>query len=242
MSDEKHVNEWLPAYALNILSQEETTQVVEHLATCPTCRDELRAYQGVVDELPLALVETAPHPALKDQLMREIRSRHARVRISPQPNLWQQLVSYVRHNFPVWSLALIVVLALGNWILWRRLNQVSNLGATPMHVVALADTKDSPGATGVLTMSQNGEYGTLVVDNLVALDASHQYQIWLKQGEQRISGGIFSVNSTGYASLEIEAPQPLSHYQAIGITIEPAGGSVYPTGAKVLGGELQPKP
>jgi hypothetical protein len=28
-----------------------------------------------------------------------------------------------------------------------------------------------------LIISQSGEYGTLVVDNLAALDADHQYQI-----------------------------------------------------------------
>jgi anti-sigma-K factor RskA len=55
---------------------------------------------------------------------------------------------------------------------------------------------------------------------------------------QRTNGGVFSVNPDGYASLELYSPLPLIQYQAIGITIEPWGGSPGPTGPKVLGGDL----
>ena len=108
----------------------------------------------------------------------------------------------------------------------------------PMRVVALAGTKDSTQAIGTLVMNPSGEYGSLVVDHLAALDAGHQYQVWLIKDGQRTSGGVFSVNPDGYASLELYAPLPLIEYQSIGITIEPAGGSPGPTGAKVLGGDL----
>jgi anti-sigma-K factor RskA len=107
-----------------------------------------------------------------------------------------------------------------------------------MRVIALANTKDSPQAVGTLVTDQKGIYGTLVVDNLARLDSSHQYQVWLTQAGKRISGGVFSVNPDGYASLEILAPLPLIQYDEIGITIEPNGGSPGPTGAKVLGGAI----
>jgi anti-sigma-K factor RskA len=35
--------------------------------------------------------------------------------------------------------------------------------------------------------------------------------------------------------VQVVAPQPLDTYSALGITIEPAGGSPAPTGPKVLG-------
>jgi len=81
----EHAQEWLPAYALNILAQQETTQVAEHLASCPACRVELHAYQAAADELPLALVQTAPHPELKDRLMRDIHSRQMKAAGTAQP-------------------------------------------------------------------------------------------------------------------------------------------------------------
>jgi anti-sigma-K factor RskA len=240
MNDEMHVNEWLPAYALEVLTEAETVQVAEHLAACSACSAELRQYQAAADELPLALVQTAPRPELKNRLMKEIHTRQKKAVGSSHPAFWQLWVAFLRRSAPAWSLALIAVLAIGNLLLWRRINLVSGHNASPMRVVALVNTKDSPQAVGSLMINPSGEYGTLVVDRLPVLDTGHQYQVWLKRGEQRISGGLFSVNAEGYAALELAAPLPLNQYQSVGITIEPAGGSPGPTGAKVLGGDLLP--
>jgi anti-sigma-K factor RskA len=240
MSNETHFHELLPAYALDILTEVETAQVDDHLATCAACQAELRQYQTVADELPLALVQATPRPALKMKLMKEIHHRRQKTVSSFRPSLIQSWGSFLRRSFPAWGLALIAVLALGNLLLWRRTNLVSGRNASSMRVVALANTKDSPQAVGSLMINPSGEYGTLVVDRLPVLDIGHQYQVWLIRGDQRISGGLFSANADGYASLELAAPLPLNLYQSVGITIEPAGGSPGPTGAKVLGGNLLP--
>jgi anti-sigma-K factor RskA len=236
--DEAHATEWLPAYALNILTEEETTQVAEHLAICPACQAELHLYQAAADELPLALAQAAPRPALKARLMKEIHSRQVKAVGVPNLTFWQRWAGFFRRGAPAWAMALIMVLALGNFLQWFRLNQASGRDATPMRVVALAGTKDATQAIGTLVINPTGEYGSLVVDHLVALDAGHQYQVWLIKDGKRASGGVFSVNPDGYASLELYAPLPINQYQSIGITIEPAGGSPGPTGAKVLGGDL----
>ena len=235
---EEHATEWLPAYALNILTEEETSKVAEHLANCPACREELRLYQATADEIPLAVKQIAPPPALKGQIMDKIHSRQMKNVDSIQPTFWQQLATFLRVRAPALGLALIVVMALGNVLLWRQLNLSKNQAATPMRVIALANTADSLQAAGTLIMDQRGEYGTLVVDNLATLDSGKQYQVWLKRDGERVSGGVFSVNSEGYASMEILAPMPLIQYDSVGITIEPAGGSPGPTGAKVLGGDI----
>ncbi len=240
MNTEMHVNEWLPAYALDIMTEEETVQVAEHLASCPACRSDLRAYQEAADELPLALVQMAPPPALKDHLMKNIRSRQAQAAGASHPTFWQQMAVLLKRSAPAWGVALILVLAFSNWALWQRLIQVSSQRAAPMREVALVNTTNAPLAIGSLIISKSGDYGTLVVDNLTALNADHQYQLWLVRDGQRVSGGVFSVNSDGYASLAINAPGPLDQYQTLGITVEPAGGSPGPTGAKVLGGTIQP--
>ncbi len=237
-ADEAHVTEWLPAYALNILTEAETTQVAEHLAICPACQVELHLYQAVADELPLALVQSAPRPALKDRLMKEIHSRQVKAVAPPYRTFWQRWAGFFQRSAPAWAMALIMVLALGNLFLWFRLNQTSGRDPMPMRVVALAGTKDSTQAIGTLVMNPTGEYGSLVVDHLAALDAGHQYQVWLIKDGKRASGGVFSVNQDGYASLELDAPLRLIEYQSIGITIEPAGGSPGPTGVKVLGGDI----
>ncbi len=240
MSDEMHVLEWLPAYALDILTEAEMAQVVVHLATCSACRDELRLYQAAADELPLALAQTTPAPALKDRLMKTIHARQKETTAPARLGFRNTWASFLRRSLPVWGLALIAVLAIGNILFWHRLNQISGRNATSMRLVALANTKDSPQAVANLMLNPSGEYGALVVDGLPVLDTGHQYQVWLKHNGERISAGVFSVNSGGYASFQVSTPLPLNQYQTIGITIEPAGGSPGPTGAKVLGANLQP--
>jgi len=238
LNNDEHVRDLLPAYALDILTEVEKGQVLEHLAVCPECRAELRAYRVTADELALASVQSAPRPAVKTNLMRQIKSRQKPTLTTVQQAAWQRWFRNIRRGVPTWGLALVIVLAVASGFLWGRLHQNYPSSATPLRIVALANTDNAPEARGSLVISQNGEYGTLIVDNLDALDNDHQYQLWLIDDGQRSSGGVFSVNSEGYASLPILGALPLSQYQAVGITIEPAGGSPLPTGAKVLGGDL----
>ena len=39
-------------------------QVADHLATCEYCRGEVRVYQGLLDEMPFAILESEPPPGL----------------------------------------------------------------------------------------------------------------------------------------------------------------------------------
>ncbi len=239
MEVENHVIDILPAFVLDALTIDETKQVADHLAGCQTCQAELARLQQVADEIPLALAQTAAPHDVKARLMAAIHSRQLRGSISSSPiSFWQRLAGLVRMRLPALGLALLVVMVLGNLLLWRQLNLSNHQATTPMRVVALVNTINSPQAVGTLIMDQTGEYGTLVVDRLAVLDTKQQYQVWLIKGGERTSGGVFSVNYEGYASLELLASLSLIQYDAIGITIEPSGGSPGPTGAKVLGGEL----
>ncbi len=126
-----------------------------------------------------------------------------------------------------------------NLLWWQQSNRHEPATAPEsMQVVAMAGTEVAPDAEGTLVISGDGEYGTLVVDGLPALDQAHQYQLWLIRDGQRTSGGVFSVNEEGYGALLISSEAPLSSYPSFGITVEPAGGSPGPTGDKVLGGSL----
>jgi anti-sigma-K factor RskA len=235
---ENHVIDLLPAYTLDVLTDEETSLVAEHLTGCEICHAEYQRLLLVANELPLALVQTAPPPRVKENLMRAIHARQPKETTSTKPNFWNNLSEIFRMRLPAWGLALILVLALGNLLLWRQYNPSNSQTNTPMLLIALASTTDAPMASGTLIMDQNGDYGTLVVDQLPTLDAQHQYQVWLNRGGERVSGGLFSVNNEGYGSMELLAPDSLTQYDSIGITIEPKGGSLGPTGAKVLGGDL----
>jgi anti-sigma-K factor RskA len=244
LSQETHVLDLLPAYALGSLEADELRRVEEHLSSCWVCRKESSAFQAVADELSFAVPVAAPSPDLRDRLMQRVhrvntvRTQEQERVIYPAPArpFWERLL-------PAWGLAslfLIVGLAASTLILWQRVSQLEFATAPGgMRAVPLSATDSAPSATGFVLISADGEDGALIVDGLPPLGESQEYQLWLIRDGKRTSGAIFSTDEKSYGGTRIRAPRSLLDYSAVGITIEPAGGSSQPTGAQVLGGPLR---
>ncbi len=230
MSEQEHVAEQLGAYALGSLEKSEAAQVEAHLTHCSRCRAELEGHQATVGLLALAAAAAEPPADLRERLL--VRARRAKARPAPdRAPWWTALMRLLSRPAPAWSLGLVslaLVVALGFMLLGPA------SGPEPLTTIALVATEAAPRATGVVVLSADGEYGSLVVDGLPDLNPDSQYQLWLIEDGERTSGGVFSVHE-GYGQMEIVAPQPLSSYDGFGITVEPAGGSLGPTGDKVLG-------
>jgi anti-sigma-K factor RskA len=238
MSNEAHILDLLPAYALNSLEVDEAKQVEEHLSGCLICRNELDSFQAVADQLSFAAPAAAPSSELKDRLMQRVQATRPQPRASVQP----PTRSWLERLLPVWSLAslfFIFVLAGFNLWLWQRLNQLEVVTSPGnMLAVPLQAAQPDSRATGFVLISADGDSGALVVDGLPPLGESQQYQLWLIRDGQRTSGAVFSTDEKNYGGTRIRAPGSLLEYSSVGITIEPAGGSPQPTGPKVLGGPL----
>lgn len=241
MVQEEHVLELLSAYALGCLDKAEAAQVEAHLVECETCRAELQAYRDIVDILPLAMTESKPPSSLKAEIMQRAREIKKASDAPQREPWWERVTRFLRQGAPAWglvSLVLILVLGANNLLLWQRVTRLEKINQAQLLTVPLKGTEASPGASGIIVISMDGEHGTLVVDGLTNLDDSHQYQLWLINDGQRTDGGVFSVGKRGYGYMYVSSPEPLASYSAFGITIEPTGGSPGPTGEKVLGGEL----
>ena len=230
-----HVTDSIPAYALDCLDPEEREQVSRHLAGCSTCQAELRAYQSLVGELSLAVPGAAPPKRLRQAILQKtIPSPTPAVY---QPGIFSRIGQFFHAALPAWgvvSLVLVLVLAVTNFITWQQLQSRPN--PDNIHVVNLSSTDPAQRATALLVISDAGKFGTLVTDNMNTLDSQQQYQLWLIKDGKRTSGGVFSVNSSGYGWLRVESQTSLLDFQSFGVTIEPKGGSLSPTGLKVLGG------
>ncbi len=239
MISKEHVFDQLPAYALGSLDREEADQVEKHLERCSICRAELQVYQDVSGQIGLATVVIEPPAALKQKVMKIAEPKPQAV---PPVRERAGFSEFFRSLFMPWKLAgLVVVLALvaSNLVLWRQVQQLQTASQTAQfQTIAMVGTNVDPQAQGMIVISNDGKYGTLVVENLPALDANHQYQLWLIQNGQRTNGGVFSVPQNGYTSMWIYSGQALSSFTSFGITIEPVGGSPQPTGEKVMGGSL----
>ncbi len=241
MSNEAHVLDLLPAYVTGSLEADELQRVEEHLLQCWICRSDSDAFQSVAEELSFAAAVAAPSAELKDRLMQRVQSAPPKKReqvSDPLPSrpFWERLL-------PAWGLAslfLIIGLAASSFILWQRVSSLETATSPGgMRAVSLSATDAAPSATGFVLISADGSDGALIVDGLPPLEEEQEYQLWLIRDGERTSGAVFSTDERSYAGMRIRAPRSLLDYSAVGITIEPAGGSAYPTGAQVLRGTLR---
>ena len=246
MASQDHISKLIPAYALDCLDPEDKRIAETHLAACAECRAELAEYRTIVVDLSLAVPEVAPPAGLKQQIINQAgKQKKAR---NGTHGFFARLVQPVQlalaaisrsPGFALASLALVIVLAASNLMLFNQISQNNQAKQEGLRTIALSGTENSPGASGLIVISSNGEKGTLVADGLTELSSDQAYQLWLIRDGKRDSGGTFIVDQNGYGRLWVASPQPLGDYQAFGITIEPAGGSPGPTGTKVLGGEFE---
>ena len=245
MASQGHISELIPAYALDCLDPEDKRFAETHLATCAECQAELAAYRTIVADLALVVPELEPPAGLKQQILNQAGGQKMTRIASPgffarlgQP--FQQVLAALSRSpgFALASLALVIVLAAGNLLLFNQVSQHNQAQLDGLRTITLSGTENSPGASGLLVISKDGQYGTLVADGLTELTPDQAYQLWLIRDGKRDNGGTFTVDHDGYGGLWVKSPQPLGNYQAFGITIEPAGGSPGPTGPKVLGGEF----
>ena len=102
----------------------------------------------------------------------------------------------------------------------------------------LSATEPTARARGMIAVSDTGQAAVLLTLDLPPLPPDKVYQVWLIKGGRGFDSGVFTVDSNGYGQTIIQLFAPLGWFDAIGITIEPSGGSPGPTGDSVLKGDL----
>lgn len=116
------------------------------------------------------------------------------------------------------------------------LNQMASI-AGAQESVALGGTEAAPDASATLYVDDDS--GTLVVHNLAALGDDQVYQLWLipADGTAPIPAGLLGQAGAPVETIMLELPASLDGIGAVGISVEPPGGSAAPTGPIVLLGE-----
>ena len=116
-----------------------------------------------------------------------------------------------------------------------RQNQLASL-AGAQQMVALGGTEAAPGASGRLYV--HNDVGTLVFSNLAQLDNEQVYQLWLIPSDGApIPAGLVGHGNADVETFTLTLPTSLDSIAAVGVSVEPPGGSEAPTGPIVLLGE-----
>lgn len=104
--------------------------------------------------------------------------------------------------------------------------------------IPILGTEVEPNSTAQLVVAKNGLDAVLFVSSLTRLPSDQVYQLWYIGDDGPVSRGTFAVDESGKGQLNFHSETAVTDFAAIGISIEPEGGSEQPTGDIVLLGDI----
>jgi anti-sigma-K factor RskA len=258
------IEELLPFYALDALTDEEKELVESYLAEHPEARTEVQNLQSGASALPYSVSPVEPPRHVKDALMARIasdaqaRERSSRRAASPPARRGIRFEDIFR----VLSLGAATIAVIWAFVLNARVAQlqneisslneqvaaqsqsidelVQNLPQTDQSdviTVSLESTEEQPRALGQLIANPNDKSAVLVISGLPPLEPGKTYQVWLI-GDAPVSAGLLTVDENGQSVLIITSEEAIGSFNSVGISIEPEGGSEQPSADIVVLSEL----
>jgi len=257
---DNHIEELLPFYALDALTEEERELVEAYLAKHPEARAQLDELSRAASALPQSVSPVEPSPRTKNALMARIAvDQRSRPSATSQPS---RRVNRFESFFRTFSLAaaaiaIIWVIVLNTQVVGLRneiasLNQALAAQSTSLNqiiqklpqttpsgaiTVSLKGTNAQPNAQGQLIADPASQSAVLVVTGLPPLEPGKTYQVWLIAGAP-VSAGLLTVDANGQGVLIVTSTESIGSFKSLGISVEPAGGSTQPTGDIVVLSDL----
>jgi anti-sigma-K factor RskA len=234
------------AYAADALPEDERRFFEQHLAACDACAQEVAELQATAARLGAASYEPPP-PGLKDAVLAEIdRVRQEPPRTGPagkgaspsrRRGRWASLA------MPAAAAVVVAVLGLGAVVanLSTRLSEVETHATQLTDVLAASDAQlvEAEGPDGsrarIVLSAARGE-AVFLVAGMDPAPHEHTYELWLIDDAGATPAGVFDVDERGRATRVMTGD--LGSTLAIGVTVEPEGGSPQPTTDPVMVVEL----
>ena len=237
------------AYAVHALPEAEREEFERHLAACPSCEREVAELTATAGRLGLAVSGSAS-PEMRDRVLRRITE----VRQEP-PRLTRQeqqghgraphggATSRRLRSLPRFALAacLAAAAAFGGIAVWQyesaqdareQADASRRQQADLARVLAAPDARTTGrtelpgGATGSVVVSRERDRAAFLATGMGAPPSGKVYQLWFADGEKMRSAGLMNTSGESDAVL---MEGDVGGASAMGITVEPAGGSRQPT-------------
>jgi anti-sigma-K factor RskA len=227
------------SYVLRALPDDEYERFEAHLASCEGCRRAVADLQMAADTLPLAAVQVAPPPELRDRIMALVHSEAELLNAvgarGDEPAAAPAAKAPRRKRR--WSLslrplpaaiaasALVAAGVIGGVVLTG--------GDNAKTVTGTVRIASAPTARASLKLSDDST--KLEVRSMPPPPSGKVYQVWLKRPNQdpAPTTALFRTDAKGSADVEIQRGR-LKGVEQVLVTAEPDGGSMTPTSAPVI--------
>ncbi|MFJ4694306.1 anti-sigma factor domain-containing protein [Streptomyces sp. NPDC088766] len=229
------------AYVLHALPPAEEAAFEEHLAGCEECRAEVAAHLEIITRLADAeSVSVPPHVRVRtlDAISRIAQDRPRRL-----PEAGHRTGRRAGHRAVRFALAVSIAAAalLGGVAAWqysraddaraqaarahtanRALTEVVTAPDATLHTGTLTG-----GGTAAVVVSRSEARAVFAAQDLPALTGDRVYELWYAAAAGDLRSAGLLPGAAGQASRVLRDPP--AGAVAVGITIEPAGGSRQPT-------------
>ncbi|MFJ2610409.1 anti-sigma factor domain-containing protein [Streptomyces sp. NPDC091279] len=232
------------AYALDALSDEERDAFERHLGDCEPCAQETAELTATAARLGLAVTET-PRPALRERVLAGITDVRQESPGGPVATRTGRTVARTR-RLSRWALAACLAAAtgFGGTAVWQHQRAEDALGRAHRaeqaadRITAVLSAPDARtrtarlagGATGAVVVSPTQNKAVFVVSGMRRPPSGKVYQLWFADAKAMRSAGLMNPASGDQTVLLKGAVDKAS---AMGITVEPAGGSQQPTSTPI---------
>lgn len=213
------------AYALDAVDDIERARFEQHLDECEDCRAEV----GSLREAAGLLAETsavAPPPSLRDSVLSGISQ------VRPLPPVVERTRVVNRRWFPLLVAAAVVAILGVGAALWQPWAPSEDSSLTAAERVLTAPDAQSVavdlGEAGRATVTRSESVGKAVIttEDMAPAPAGKVFELWLQDDEgAMIPAGLMPPGEDNQVVLEGDAAAAT----AVGITVEPEGGSPEPT-------------
>jgi anti-sigma-K factor RskA len=262
MSNDPDIHTLTGAYALNALPDDEREAFEEHLDACDACAAETAEFLATAARLGGLLHEPAPAD-LKVSVLAEVdRTRQDRptsagaevVDLAARraaPPAW---VTWVTASAAAVAALAVVVMGVQLGSVNDRLEQAESIASQAIEQLDDVEGRSARveqllAAPDIQTISyqQDGVQGQLVVSDArgeavfiaSGLDPApheHTYELWVIGDDGAVPAGLFDVDNGATVTQIVEGD--FAGAAALGVTVEPAGGSPQPTTDPVMVMEL----
>ncbi|MGW1538436.1 anti-sigma factor [Streptomyces aureus] len=231
------------AYAVHALHGEERAAFERHLTGCETCAQEVAEFTATAGRLALAST-VSTRPVMREQVLRRVTT----VRQVPPGTAPLERVrrGMRRGRGPArWALAASVAAAaaFGGGAVWqyeRAQDARHETAEAQQRVADVAGVLTAPdaasrsarvaGGAGTIVVSADRDQAVFLGSGMAAPPAGKVYQLWFADGGKMRSAGLMDPDRGSQTVLLKGAVDDAS---AVGITVEPTGGSKQPTSEPV---------
>jgi hypothetical protein len=232
MSQPIEVHTLSGAYALDALSEIERAGFARHLAECSVCSTEVAEFRETAARLGVAAWENPP-ARLRDRVLAEVaQTRQVTAATRDRTERSQDVARWRRRTAAAVAAGFI---AIGGgataWVVQeQRVSRAVTATTNITNVLGAGDaqlrTAEVPGGGRItVAVSPSQHDGVAIMSDLPTLPSGKVYQLWLITGG---SPAPANVMAAGQTAGEVLLP-PLGRADTLGMTVEPAGGSLTPS-------------